>query len=75
MKPETLIQCVELQLGRNPVKMKDRFFEDLAAESVDMVHLVVAVEEISGIFIPEEVMPELKTVQDLFDFVTAKWKE
>ena len=75
MKPETVLQCVALQLGRKTVKMEDRFLEDLAAESMDIVHLVVAVEEISGVFIPEEVIPELKTVQDLYDFIISARKE
>lgn len=72
LKPETIIKCVELQLGQKAVKLEDRFYEDLAAESIDMVHLLVRVEEISGVFVPEELIPELKTVRELFDFVTAK---
>jgi acyl carrier protein len=74
MKPDMLIKCVELQLGRKTVKLEDRFYEDLAAESIDMVHLVVAVEEITGIFIPEEIIPELKTVRDLLNAINKREK-
>lgn len=69
MNPEKVIQWVELQLGRKGVLMGDRFFEDLGAESVDMVHLMVLVEENTGIFIPEEIIPDLKTVQDLYSYI------
>lgn len=69
MKREALIKLVELQLGRRGVKLEDRFFEDLGAESVDIVNLVATVEERTGIFIPEEVIPDLKTTGDLENFI------
>lgn len=71
MKPETIIQCIELQLGKKGVKLEDRFYEDLGAESIDMLHVIAAVEEISGVFVPEEQIPELYKVSDLFDYVIA----
>lgn len=69
MNPDTLLNWIELQLGRKKVKMEERFYEDLAAVSVDMLHLVVMVEENTGVFIPEEKISDLKTVQDLYDFI------
>lgn len=69
MNPETLLQWVEMQLGRKKVKMPDRFYEDLAAESIDMLHLVVMVEENTGISIPEEEIADFRTVQDMYDFI------
>ena len=71
MKPETLIQLVEVQFGQKNVKMEDNFMEDLGAESIDLVNLMVTVEENTGVFIPEEVIPELKTLQDLQDFIIS----
>lgn len=69
MNHETLLRWIELQLGRKKVELNDRFYEDLAAESIDMLHLAVMVEEHTGIFIPEENMADFKTVQDLYDFI------
>ena len=69
MNRDTLLQGIGLQLGRKKVEMEDRFYEDLAAESIDMLHLVVLVEENTGIFIPEEQISELRTVQDLYDYI------
>ena len=45
MKAEELIRLIELQLGRRSVRMSDRLVEDLGAESVDIVHLAVLIEE------------------------------
>ena len=69
MKSEALIQCVELQLGRKDVKMEDRFREDLGTESIDMVFILVSVESYTGLHIPEQVIPDFVTVQDLYDYI------
>jgi acyl carrier protein len=69
MKREALIQCVELQLGRKAVKMEDRFLEDLGIESIDMVFILASVESDTGLHIPEEVIHDLVTVQDLYDYI------
>ena len=71
MNKDTLIQWVELQLGHKNVKLKDRFYEDLNATSIDMVNLAVVIETNTGIFIPEESIPELKTVGDLYDYILS----
>jgi acyl carrier protein len=69
MKSEALIKCVELQLGRKAVKMEDRFIEDLGAESIDIVFILATVESDTGLHIPEEVIPDLETVKDLFNYI------
>lgn len=43
--------------------------EDLEADSLDAVELVMAAEEEFGVEIPDEVAAELKTVKDIVDFV------
>jgi acyl carrier protein len=74
MNERTLINSIELQLGKRAVKMEDRFYEDLGAESIDMLHIIVEIESQTGIFIPEEMIPELITVQDLYHYVTNRQK-
>ena len=70
MNKESLIQCVELQSGRKGVKMENRFIEDLGLESIEMVYILAAIESSTGFFIPEDAIPELKTVQDLFNYIS-----
>jgi acyl carrier protein len=74
MNREALLRMVQMQLGRKNVSPEDRFFEDLGAESVDLVNLVANIEEKTGIFIPEEVIPELKTIADLENYIQSKSK-
>jgi acyl carrier protein len=71
MNIQEFIQCIELQLGRAGVNPEDRFIEDLAAESIDMMHIVVAVEERTGINIPEENVPDLRTVGEMFKYIES----
>lgn len=71
MKPEFLVKCVELQLGQKGVQMEDRFLEDLGAESIDMVNLAVMIEEQTGLFIPVESVPDLSTVQDMYNYIKS----
>lgn len=69
MKEEFLIRCIERQLGQKSVRKEDRFIEDLGAESIDMLHIIVEIESQTGIFVPEEVIPDLITVKDLFEYI------
>lgn len=69
MNRKTFLKMVEVQAGRKGVKLEDRLYEDLALESIDMLHLVVTIEEVTGVFIPEEVIPSFKTLDDLFQYI------
>ena len=71
MKADLLIKLVELQLGQTAVKMDDHLVEDLDAESIDIVHLAVMIEEQTGLFLPVESIPDLSTVQDLYDYIKS----
>lgn len=74
MNQQTLLQTVELQLGRKNVSIQDRFYEDLEAESIDMVNLIVNIEAQTGLFIPEEALPDIKSIQDLHHYIVAHIK-
>ncbi len=50
------------------------FTEDLGADSLDVVELVMAFEEEFGIDIPDDDVTSLKTVQDAVDYITGKQK-
>lgn len=62
-------QLVGLQLGRTTVRPEDRLYEDLGAESMDLVNLAVAIEDRFEVFIPEEDLADLRTVYDLYALV------
>lgn len=64
------------QLGVDPerVKAEASFIDDLGADSLDIVELVMAVEEEFGIEIPDEDAEKLKTVGDFCGYLQAKGK-
>ena len=61
------------QLGVNPdqVKMEARFIEDLCADSLDTVELVMAFEEEFGTEIPDEEAEKIQTVGQAVDYIKA----
>ena len=66
---QTLQQLVSLQLGQAAIDPEDRLYEDLGAESMDLVNLAVAIEDRFQVFIPEEDLADLRTVHDLYNLV------
>lgn len=65
------------QLGVNPeqVTPEAKFIEDLGADSLGLVELVLAFEEAFEIDIPDEDTEKIKTVQDAIDYVQAHAKK
>lgn len=59
------------QLGVNAdqIKPEAKFIEDLGADSLDIVELVMALEEEFGTEIPDEEAEKLQTVGDVAKFV------
>ncbi|XLM20028.1 acyl carrier protein [Chromobacterium piscinae] len=66
-------KIVAEQLGVNEaeVKVESSFVDDLGADSLDTVELVMALEEEFECEIPDEEAEKITTVQQAIDFVTA----
>jgi acyl carrier protein len=64
-------EVVVEQLNVNPdeVKLEANFVEDLGADSLDVVELVMALEEKFEIEIPDEDAEGIKTVKDVVDYI------
>jgi acyl carrier protein len=62
------------QLGVNPEQVTPQasFIEDLGADSLDIVELVMAFEEEFGVEVPDEEAEKLQTVQDVIDYIKNK---
>lgn len=65
----------KLQVDEKQVTPEASFMEDLGADSLDTVELIMDLEEHFGIEIPDEEAEKLKTVQDAVDYITAKKAE
>lgn len=64
-------------LGVDPeqVQLNVSFARDLAADSLDLVELIAAVEDKYDVELPEEELEEMKNVGDLWKFLEAKAAE
>ena len=62
----------QLDVREEEVKDSTRFIEDLGADSLDMVELVMELEEEFGIEIPDEDAEKAKTVKDVIDYINKK---
>jgi acyl carrier protein len=71
---EKVKKIVSEQLGveETDVKPEASFANDLGADSLDTVELVMALEEEFGIEIPDEAAEGIATVQDAVNFIEAK---
>jgi len=60
------------QLGIEEDEVKvDSTFEDLGADSLDIVEMVMAIEQEWDIEIPDEAAEEIKTVGDAVNYIVA----
>jgi acyl carrier protein len=66
-------KIVAEQLGVNEAEIKNEssFVDDLGADSLDTVELVMAFEEEFGIEIPDEDAEKITTVQNAVDYATT----
>ncbi len=64
----------QLSVKDQEVKPEARFIEDLGADSLDTVELVMALEEEFGIEIPDEDAEKAKTVGDVMTYIDKKLK-
>jgi len=60
----------QLGVDENEVNEDSAFVDDLGADSLDIVELVMALEEEFGVSIPDEQAEKIKTVGDAVDFIT-----
>jgi acyl carrier protein len=63
-------------LGVDESKVTDNasFIDDLGADSLDTVELVMAFEEAFSVEIPDDAAEKILTVKDAIDFISAKAK-
>lgn len=62
----------ELDLEEGEIKPESNLQDDLGADSLDVVELVMALEEEFDMEIPDEDTANIKTVQDIVNFIESK---
>jgi acyl carrier protein len=73
-KEDKVIDIIVDKLGvdRSEVTPEAVFVDDLGADSLDLVELIMAMEEEFGFEIADEEAEKLRTVQDVISFVQAR---
>lgn len=61
-----------LDVDAERVKPEAKFIDDLGADSLDTVELVMALEEAFGMEIPDEDAEKIQTVKDAIDYIGAR---
>jgi acyl carrier protein len=71
LKRIQLIVADLLNVEPDQVTPSANFTEDLGADSLDVVELVMAIEEEFGLEIDDRIASEIETVQDVLDYFTS----
>lgn len=61
----------QLDVDEDDIKMESSIADDLGADSLDVVDLVMSLEEEFDIEIPDEQVENVKTVGDIVKFIEA----
>lgn len=61
-----------LQVQPDQVTREARFAEDLDADSLDLVELVMALEESFGVTVEESELDGVETVEEAFKLISSK---
>ena len=63
------IVCEHLAVQKDQVSRKTAFIEDIGADSLDIVELVMELEEEFDIQIPDDQAEKIKTVGEAIDYI------
>jgi len=59
----------QVGIEQDTIKPGDNIMDDLGADSLDTVEIIMKIEEEYDISIPDEDVEEMRTVQDILDYV------
>ena len=59
----------QLDVEEKDIKLESSFIDDLGADSLGLVEMVLAFEEAFEIDIPDEDTEQIRTVQDAIDYI------
>lgn len=61
----------QLGVEADQIKLESNFIDDLGADSLDTVELIMSFEEEFGVEIPDTDAEKIKTVKDVLDYIEA----
>jgi acyl carrier protein len=69
------IVCEHLAVNKEQVTRNTNFIEDIGADSLDIVELIMELEEEFDIQIPDEQAEKIKTVGEAIDYIERETKK
>lgn len=61
----------ELDINIDDIEMNSNLMDDLGADSLDAIDIVMSVEDQYSIEVPDEVIKSIKTVEDIVSFIES----
>ena len=62
----------QLDVTKEECRLEASFIDDLGADSLDLVELIMAMEENFGVEIADNELEKIRTIQDAVDFLKSK---
>jgi acyl carrier protein len=71
---EKVIKLVmeQLDVTKEECLLEASFIDDLGADSLDLVELIMEMEEVFGVEIADEELEKIRTIKDVIEFLTKK---
>ena len=63
------ILCEQLDIEESSVTMESNIAEDLGADSMDVVDLIMSIEDEFEVEVPDEKIESIKTVGDVVNYI------
>ena len=61
----------QLSVKVEDIKENTNIAEELGADSLDLVEILMSLEDEFGVSIPDEAIPEIKTIKESVDFIES----
>lgn len=65
----TEIIANQLSVAKDKIKGDTNIAEELGADSLDLVEILMSLEDEFGVSIPDEAIPEIKSINDIVAFI------
>lgn len=59
----------QLGVNEDDVELTSRLVDDLGADSLDAIDIVMSIEDEYSIEVPDETIEQMKTVEDIVNFI------
>ena len=65
------ILAEQLDVDKDSIEMNSKLAEDLGADSLDAIDIVMTIEDQYAIEVPDENIENMKTVEDIVSFIES----